>query len=231
MSPEHSLTTAADRKWVRVGGVAGILYVVVSIVGAALPGAPPPADGRAITYQNYFIAHHGQLVAQAWMYALAAPLLLMFAVAVRKVMQTSHEAGYLSEIFLIGTTVVAALLVVAMSMQIAFAQSAEQLDASVVFAVGVHFPAVAIGLFGFTMGLTAFAYAFCVLRDAVAPQWTAYLAILAMTINIVCTAGVFVGSGAFSMEGGFSAWAPAASTVLWYLGTSIALTRKSRVFT
>jgi hypothetical protein len=36
---------------------------------------------------------------------------------------------------------------------------------------------------------------------------------------------VFVRTGAFSMEGGFSAWAPAASTTLWYLGTSIALIR------
>jgi hypothetical protein len=225
MSPDDVGTASADRTWIRVGGVAGLLYVVVALVAAAVPGAPPPADGRAITFQNYFIAHHGQLVVQAWLYALAAPLMLMFAVAVRKALQRSSETSSLGELFVLGTTVVVALLLAAMAMQIAFAQFADRIDAEVVFAIGAHFGTVLVGLWGFTIGLTAFAYAFGVLRYGVAPRWTAYLAIVALVINVIATAGVFVRTGAFSMEGGFSAWAPAASTTLWYLGTSIALIR------
>jgi hypothetical protein len=232
MLPDYMSTgsaTSADVRWIRAGGLAGLLYVVVALVAAALPGAPPPADGRAITFQNYFIAHQESLVVQAWMYALAAPLMLMFAAAVRKVLQTASAAGYLSELFLIGTTAVAALLVVAMSMQIAFAQFADRLETNLVYALGAHFGTVLVGLSGFIVALTAFAYAFCVFRFDVAPRWTGYLAVVALAVNLAGTVGVFVRTGAFSMEGGFSAWAPAASLTLWYLGTSIALVRRPSV--
>jgi hypothetical protein len=97
--------------------------------------------------------------------------------------------------------------------------------AELVFAVGVHFVAVVIGLWGFIIGVTAFAYAFCVFAYGVLPRWTAYLAVLALAVNVVSTGGVFIGTGPFCLEGGFSAWAPAASTLLWYLGTSIAILR------
>ena len=79
-----------DSRWIRLGAVAGIGYVLVAIIAAALPGAPPKADGKAITYQNYIIEKHDLIVAQAWMYALAAPLMLMFAVSVRRIWVRSN---------------------------------------------------------------------------------------------------------------------------------------------
>jgi hypothetical protein len=55
----------ADSRWIRLGGFAGIVYVLVASSGAALPGAPPVADGTGATYQNYFIEKQDLLVAQA----------------------------------------------------------------------------------------------------------------------------------------------------------------------
>lgn len=216
----------SESRWIRTGGMAGILYVLLAVVAAALPGAPPPADGRAITFQNYLIAHSDALVAQGWLYALAAPLMLMAAVAVRRVLRESPASGYPSEVFLVGIAVVATLLVVAMAMQIVFAQSAARLDTELVYALGAHFGTVLIGLCGFVIALAASAYAYCVLRFGVAPRWTGCLAVLAVAVNLAGTVGVFIKTGAFSMEGGFSAWAPAASFTVWYLGTAIALFRR-----
>jgi Domain of unknown function (DUF4386) len=183
------------------------------------------ANGEATAYQNFIIEKHDLLVAQAWMYALAAPLMLIFAVAVRRVLRKLDDGGYLSELFLVGTAAIAGLLVVAMAMQLAVAERAEGSAAEVVFTVGVHFVGVLIGLCGFIMGATAFAYAFCVFAYGVLPRWTAYLAVLALAVNVLSTAGVFFRTGPFCLEGGFSAWAPAVSTVLWYLGASIAILR------
>jgi hypothetical protein len=214
-----------DSRWIRLGAGAGIGYVLVAIIAAGIPGAPPKADGKATTYQDYFIEKHDLLVAQAWMYALAAPLMLIFAVSVRRILRKSDDGGYLSELFLVGSAAIAGLLVVAMAMQIVVAQRAEGLPAEVVFTVGAHFVGVLIGLWGFIIGATAFAYAFCVFAYGVLPRWTAYLALLALAVNVISTGGVFFRTGPFCLEGGFSAWAPAASTVLWYLGTSIAILR------
>jgi hypothetical protein len=215
----------SENRWIRAGAVAGLVFVLIAFIAAALPGAPPQADGKAVTYQSYFIAHHNSLVTQAWMYALAAPLMLMFAASVRRILRKSNDDGYLSELFFVGTAAVATLLVVTQAMQIAVAERADGMAAEVVFTVGVHFPGVVIGLWGFIMGLTALAFAYCVFAYGVLPRWTGYLALLVLVVDVLSTAGVFFRTGAFCLEGGFSAWAPAASMLLWYLGTSVAMLR------
>jgi hypothetical protein len=214
-----------DARWIRVGGVAGISYVVVSLIAAALPGAPPNADGKATTYQNYFIAHQDALVTQAWLFGLTAPLMMTFALAVHRILRKSDDDSYLSGLFLLGTAAVATLLLVTQAMQVVFAQHAGDMSAEVVFSLGVHFPGVLIGLWGFLMAATASAYAYCVFIHGGLPRWTAYLAALAVVVSLTATAGVFFRTGAFCLEGGFSAWAPAATTVLWHLGISTALLR------
>jgi hypothetical protein len=91
------------------------------------------------------------------------------------VLRTSGDGGYLSELFLAGTAAIAGLLVVAMAMQIAVAERAEGLAAEVVFTAGVHFVGVLIGLWGFIIGATVFAYAFCVFAYGVLPRWDGVL--------------------------------------------------------
>jgi hypothetical protein len=226
ISVSRTLTGACmtESRWVRIGGAAGIAYVIITLTSPVFSGIGPKADGNAATYRDFFVAHQDGLALQGWIFGLAVPLLLMFAVAVRRVLNDAG-GGYLGELFLVGTVIVGALVIVTMAMQITFAQAAVSLDAESVFVIGVHFVAVAIGLMGFTVGATAFAYASCVFRTGRLPRWTAYLAILALTVNVLGTAGVFVRTGPFALEGGVTAWAPAASLALWYLGTSIAIMR------
>ncbi len=70
----------------------------------------------------------------------------MFAVSVRRVLRKSGDGEYLSELFLVGNTATAGLLVVAMAMQAVVTQRAEGLAAEVVSTVGVHFVGVLIGV-------------------------------------------------------------------------------------
>ena len=214
-----------DARWIRLGGLAGIAYVLIAVAAGTLSGTPPEANGVADTYRQFVIEKHTLLVTQGWLYALIAPLMLTFAVTVRRVLRGTNSDGYLAELFLVGTATIAALDVVAMAMQIAVAQRAAVLPAEVVFTVGVHFVGVLIGLWGFIMANTALAFAISVFAHGGLPHWTAYSAVVAAVTSLTATAGVFVGTGAFSLEGGFSAWAPAVTTVVWYLGTSISLLR------
>ncbi|HEV7580454.1 MAG TPA: hypothetical protein VGO77_08615 [Mycobacterium sp.] len=147
---------------------------------------------------SYFVEHQGALVAQAWLYPLAAPLMLVFAVSVRRILRKVD--GFFSDISVLGTTAIVGLQVVTYAMQIV--------------------------LSGFIIAATAFAYAFCVFASGVLPRWTGYLAVLAVAVSLTATAGVYFRTGPFCLEGGFSAWAPALTTVLWYLGSSIAMLRK-----
>lgn len=210
-------------RWTRVGGLAGILYVVIALTAGALTGAAPKATGRAATYQQFFMEKQTQLVVQGWLFPFGVTLLLMFSVAVRQVLKRAD--GYLSDLFLSAQIVIAALLVATTSLQIAVAQSADTLDSQVLFTIGVHFPAIATTLWGFLTAAAASCYAFCVFRDRVFTRWTAYLALLVSIVCVGSTLGVFVSTGPFSLEGAFGAFAPALSTVAWYLAVSIALLR------
>ncbi len=208
-----------------MGGFAGIAYGAIAILGAALTGAPPGARGTGTAYESYFAENQNLLIAQAWLYALAAPFLLIFAVSVRCVLRRADDGGFLGELFMIGQAVIATLLVGTMGMQAAFAQAAGGLPAAVVSTVGVHFVAVVLGLLGFITGMTAGAFAYCVSAYAVLPRWTAYLAVLASVVSLGSTMGVFVSTGGFVAEGGLLARAAAVATLLWYLGTSFAMLR------
>jgi hypothetical protein len=207
--------------WIRAGAIAGILYVLIGAAAGALTGAIPAAGSSAATYQAYFVEKQQLLIVQAWLFPLAAPLLLMFSVAVRRILRRSSQ--YLSELFVIAQTVIAALLIVTMGLQFAVAQAAEVLDAQVVFTVGTHAEAIIIELFGFLTGTAAFAYAYCVFKDGVLPRWSAFPAILASSVCVAFTVAVFIRTGPFALEGGVSAFGPAVATVLWYLSASIAL--------
>jgi hypothetical protein len=200
-------------------------YVLIALLGAALTGAPPGADGSSTGYQDYFIEKQDLLVVQAWLYALGVPFLLIFAVSVRRVLRGAGDGGFLGELFLVGQVAIATLLVGTMGMQVAFAQAADVLPAGVVSNVGVHSVAVVFGLLGFTTAMSAGAFAFCVFAHGVLPRWTAYLASVAFVVCVLSTAGVFAGTGTFLVEGGLSARVAAVSTLLWYLGTSFAMVR------
>jgi hypothetical protein len=152
-------------------------------------------------------------------------LLLVFALAVRRVLHKPGGRGQSRRSLWAGTTVIVALLLVAMAMQITIAKTADGLGAETVRALGADFGLVLIAMWGFVMAFTGLAYAVSVMAQGVLPRWTAWLAIVALVVNVVGTAGVFFDSGPFSMESGFTAWAPALSVTLWYLGTSIALLR------
>lgn len=214
-----------DARWNQFGGVAGVLYVLLAVVAASLTGVPPTPEVSDSVIKDYFLDKSDLLVAQGWMNALAAPLLLVFALAVRRVLHKPGEVGNLGDLFWAGTTVIVALLLVAMAMQITIAKTADGLGAKTVRALGAEFGLVLIAMWGFVMAFTGLAYAVSVMAQGVLPRWTAWLAIVALVVNVVGTVGVFFDSGPFSMEGGFTAWAPALSVTLWYLGTSIALLR------
>jgi hypothetical protein len=217
-----------ERRWDRFGAVAGIAFVLLAVVAAILTGSPPkPADADQV-FKDFFIDKHDQLVTQAWMYALSAPFLLWFATTLRRVLRrVEGDEGYLADLFLVGTTANAALLAAAMAMQVAIASVAERLSPEIVRGLGIDFGAALVALFGFIVAITAFAFAAVVLATSALPRWTAWLAVVALVLNVVGTVGVFADDGAFSIEGGFTVFVPFLATMLWYLGTAIAMLRAS----
>lgn len=215
--------TAIRSNWNRSGGAAGIVYVLAAAIAPTLTGQPPGADATNEAVQQFFIDHRGAVVAQAWLYALATVFIFWFALAVRRVLETSPPGRNLGDLFFVGTVAVAALSFVSMSIRIVAAGSADELSPSAVRAIGADFSLVLLALSGFIVAISAIAYAACVIQQGVLPRWTAWLAIIAAAVNLAGTASVFVTDGPLSVEGGLTTLSSVVVIAVWYLGTSISL--------
>lgn len=212
----------------RLGAIAGVAFVATMVIASAITGSPPTSEDSDAVWQRFFVERHHQLLTQAWLVGLASPLLLWFGVTVRQVLREEVDgSGYLPDLFLIGVSVTATLLIAVMGMQVAFVRIAARLEPATLRAVGLDFGAAVVAFIGFVVAMVGLAFAGSVLSSRVLPAWTAWLAIAAVATNLVGTVGVFVQTGPFSIEGGFTVFVPPLVTMIWYLGTAAAVLRST----
>ena len=215
-----------DRRWDRFGAAAGIIFVVLAVVAIMLPGTPPKPEDADQVFKDFYLDKQDQLLAQAWLFSIAGMLFLWFAAAVRSVLRRAEgDTGHFADLFLAGAATITATLIVAMGMQTALANQLADRIAPEVLRLGVDFGLAVTVLFGFIGSLIALAYFAVVMATDVLPRWTAWLAALTIVANIVGTFMVFSDDGAFSLEGAFG-FVPFVFTVLWLLGTAVAMLQK-----
>jgi hypothetical protein len=215
-------------RWNLLGGLAGVGYAVVAAIAVGLGGVHPPPAASSEDVRSFFVEKQSAIVAQGYLFALGAALLVWFALTVRGVLRTAADGRQLGDLFFVGTAVAAGLSLVAMSIQIVIAKAAARLSPEAVRVVGFDFVLAQYLLCGFIVAATAIAYAACVFRNAVLPRWTGSLAIVVAVLNLVGTLVVFVSEGAVSVRGTVAVWLPGLVTTVWYLGNALALLQRSR---
>jgi hypothetical protein len=69
----------------RIGALAGVLFIVFTVVGNAIAGSPPATDDPPAKIAHFFTTNHREVVIGALLTSIAAPLflLLLAALAVR----------------------------------------------------------------------------------------------------------------------------------------------------
>ncbi len=212
-------------RWNQLGGAAGIGYVLVAVVAMALPGKPPASSASSAEVKDFVVDKHGLLIAQGWLYAVGAALLLWFALALRRVLHEATSGPHLGDLFFVGTAVVTGVSLVSMAIQIVVAKSADRLSAEAVRVVGVEFGVVMRLLCGFILAATAVAYLACVISGVSLPRWTGWLAIAAARGEPGRATGRGGRRRTVLGRGHRYFWLPGLFTALWYLGASVALLR------
>lgn len=208
----------------RFGAWAGITFVVGFLIAGAITGEPPRPDDSDEAVRDFFLDTKGALLLQSWLCVAALPLLLAFAVAVRARMTAVAHDRSMGDLFVLGVGVNAALVTVVMALQVGTVHMADRLapeTVRVLFDAGT----AVVALFGFIVALTAGVFISAVRADRRLPSWTAWLAMLALVVNLVGTAAVFRDEGAFSLEGALGVFGPYVTTMAWYLGVAIAMLR------
>jgi hypothetical protein len=86
----------------RLGAVAGVLFIVFTVVGDALAGSPPGTDESAIKIAHFFATNHRDVVIGAVLTSIAAPLFLLLLAALALRIRALGQAGPAVAIFAAG---------------------------------------------------------------------------------------------------------------------------------
>jgi hypothetical protein len=216
-----SLTTDQVR---RVGGLMGIAFIVVGLVGLFLPGTPPKAD-EVTKIATYFTDKRGSILAADYVTCLAFVFFLLFAGALRAYFGAADPTGVRPGSTMLAGAVVAVTMVLAGTAVIngAVFQVAKLGDANLNHALYD----VANDLFfaaGFGMAVFLAGAGVAITMTRALPTALASAAYLVAALNLLSGIGFFAKSGFFAIGGAFGVIVPLL-TLAWILWASIVMLR------
>jgi hypothetical protein len=216
-----SMTTA---RVARLGGVAGILFVIVGVVALFLPGAPPKAD-EVSKIATYLTDKRGTILAGDYLAGLAFVFFLLFVAALRTHFGAADPTGLRPGVVALAGGVVAATLVIAggavlngAAFQVAGAGDAN-LDHALYDVASDLFVSSGFGLAVFFGGA-----AMAIAATNALPGFLAPAGLVLAVLNAVAPVALFAKSGFFAIGGAFGIVVPLAS-VVWVLAASVAMLR------
>ena len=174
----------------------GVAFVVVLIVGAIIGGEPPDADSPVREIIDHYTDNKTSIEVASFVGAAAAVLLVFFGAYLRSVLSAAEgPGGMLSALTLVGTAVVAVGLAIDITIGIALAEAAEDIEPAAVQALQAlwenDFVPLALGalVFLISTGLS-------IGRHGALPNWLGWVALVLAVIGFTPIGFVaFIGAG------------------------------------
>jgi hypothetical protein len=213
-----------EHRWERIGAALGVLVVIVIVVAAFLTGSPPKSTASDDKIKAYMLDKRGAMLAQSFLIAIALGLFLWFVGLVRGVLRRAEGHSHLADVFFGAALVNSALTFAAVAMNAGLVYKALPGTSDGVARMVYDMSGMLFILAGVVWAVAAVAFAVTVFATHVLPSWTAWLAELSAVASVVGMFMIFSKTGSFSIEGTFSL-VPFALSMLWILGTSVAMLR------
>jgi hypothetical protein len=209
-----------DDRWERYAAVGGVVFVVLAVIGAVLPGSPPASDASAAKVAKYFRDSAGSIqAAQVFLGIGIIGLLWWFGSLWRMMVRAEDGRPRMAVVAVIGLTAAAGLVLLSGAISSATALRINDLGDGSRFSYALS--GVVISTAGF--GIVAFLGAVCALnyRTNFMPQWLTYVGWLAAAGFLVASLGSASDNTAFVVFGflSFFVWC------VWIVGISVAMWR------
>jgi hypothetical protein len=209
-----------DAHWERYAAVGGIVFVVLNVIGALLPGAPPASDASAAKITQYFQDHTGAIeAAQIFLGVGVIGLVWWFGSLWRMMVRAEDGRPRMAIVALLGLAAAVGLVLLSGALTSTTALRIDDVGGgSRLFYV---LAGVVIATAGF--GIVAFLGAVCALsyRTNFLPQWSTYLGWLAAAGFLGASLGSASDNAAFFVLGfiSFLVWC------VWIVGVSVVMWR------
>jgi hypothetical protein len=175
------------KRMVQWAGIAGIAFVVLTLISVFSTGQPPAADDAVGKIRDYLADHRTALLVSNFLGLVAVPLVIWFGVALRDVLRGDRMANALGMASLAGLLITAPLAMVggAIGTAAVYVDGVAQTMGD--DSIRIVYEGQSL-LFGATAaGLTLFAVAtgLAIYRTRSLPTYTMWLAFLAAIGNVV----------------------------------------------
>jgi len=215
----------------RWGGLAGIGFVVLAIVAYFIAGAPPRTTDPVADIVGYFADNRPQVMTAAFLFAVAAVLLLWFAAALSTALRRLDDTSDAPALIQMGAVFVAALIMVG---QAAYGGMAYRMAADAegnAAAAGLlrslfEVTAVMYTLIGVAAALPLGAAAVAIARTHLMPMWMAWFAGVVAILGVIAALAVGNTSGALVAGGFWTSTIPFLLTAAWVLAGSLLMVRE-----
>lgn len=209
-----------DERWERYAAVGGVVFVVLNVIGALLPGTPPAADDSAVKITKYFQDHTGAIeAAQIFLGVGVIGLLWWFGSLWRMMVRAEDGRPRMAVVALLGLAAAAGLVLLSGALTSTTALRIDEVGGGSRFYYLLS--GVIISTAGF--GIVAFLGAVCALnyRTKFMPQWITYLGWLVAAGFLAASLGSASDSVAFFVLGfsSFLVWC------VWIIGISVVMWR------
>lgn len=174
--------------WARVGGICGILFAILVIVGLILIGDLPEGNASDAKVTDFYNddGNLWRVIIGAYVWIVAGTLFLVFLASLYRTLRTTEGGGdILSLVSLTGGLMFTAMFL-ASALTLALLPAALKLGDNTTAPsadFGRIFPQLGFGLLllsgAFPAALMMIATSVCTLRTGVLPKWTAWLGFLA----------------------------------------------------
>ncbi|GAB2684654.1 DUF4386 family protein [Kribbella swartbergensis] len=208
-----------ERHELRWGGLAGLAFVVLALLGRFLPGNPPTVAESDSAITAWLTGNRGMILTSALMWAAAAGLVIWFASAFAEAMRERDERSDVHLALLAGSVLVGGAIFVNAALTAATAFGIDGRDAGLTMMM-YEATAVMTTMIGFAAALPLAAAGLGVLRTHLMPNWLGYLALLAAVVSFAGAFGVFATSGTWVAGGFLMTGIPLLVSAVWIVCAS-----------
>jgi len=208
-----------ERHELRWGGLAGLAFVVLALLGRFLPGNPPNVDDSRSTITSWLADTRTSMLVASLCWAAAAGLVIWFASAFAEAMRERDERSDVHLALLAGSVLVGGAIFVNAALTAATAFGIDGRDAALTLMM-YQVTAVMTTMIGFAATLPLAAAGLGVLRTRLMPNWLGYLALLAAVVTFIGAFGVFIDSGALVAGGFLTTGIPLLLSAVWIICAS-----------
>jgi hypothetical protein len=204
-----------EAKWERWGALAGVVFIVLVIVGALICGSPPKPSDSAAKIVKYFKDNQGSLKVGSYLSGVATiPFLWFLGTLFGRLRRAEGGAGRVSGIALTGGVATVAIAMVGNGIG---AYSALHPEGSV---GSFQISTILFGYVGFAIAVLVAATSVVVLRSSFLPSWFGWAGTALAVAWLVGAAAVSTESDAISTIGFvvllvWAAWILALSVLLY----------------